>query len=91
MRSGITNTSDEPYHNNYVFSNISSGFNGSTNQFTLKSNGIDVNGIENENAIILINDIFQGPGLTNDYTLTESAGITTITFTGAATSVSYDY
>ena len=90
MRSGVTNTSDEPYHNNYVFSNISSGFNGSTNQFTLKSNGIDVNGIENENAIILINDIFQGPGLTNDYTLTESAGITTITFTGAATSVSYD-
>jgi len=90
MRSGITNTSNEPYNKNYVFNNISSGFNGSTNQFTLKSNGIDVNGIENENAIILINDIFQGPGLTNDYTLTESAGITTIAFTGAATSVSYD-
>ena len=39
---------------------------------------------------MLINDIFQGPELTNDYTLTESAGITTIAFTGAATSVSYD-
>jgi len=90
MRSGITDTSDEPYHKNYIFNDISSGFNGSINQFTLKSNGIDVDGIENENAIILINDIFQGPGLTNDYTLTESAGITTIAFTGAATSVSYD-
>ena len=90
MRSGITNSTDESYHKNYIYSDISSGFNGTTKEFTLKSNGSDVDGIENENAIILINDIFQGPGLTNDYTLTESVGITTIAFTGAATSVSYD-
>jgi hypothetical protein len=90
MKSGIQNSSDEPYHKNYIFSDISSGFNGTSKEFTLKSNGSDVDGIENENAIILINDIFQGPGLTNDYTLTESVGITTIAFTGAATSVSYD-
>ena len=90
MRSGITNSTDESYHKNYIYSDISSGFNGTAKEFTLKSNGGDVDGIENENAIILINDIFQGPGLTNDYTLTESVGITTIAFTGAATSVSYD-
>jgi hypothetical protein len=90
MRSGIQNSTDESYHKNYIFSDISSGFNGTSKEFTLKSNGSDVDGIENENAIILINDIFQGPGLTNDYTLTESVGITTIAFTGAATSVSYD-
>jgi hypothetical protein len=90
MRSGISNSTDESYHKNYIFDDISSGFNGVTKEFTLKSNGSDVDGIENENAIMLINDIFQGPELTNDYTLTESAGITTIAFTGAATSVSYD-
>jgi len=90
MRSGIQNSTDESYHKNYIYSDISSGFNGTAKEFTLKSNGSDVDGIQNENAIILINDIFQGPGLTNDYTLTESVGITTIAFTGAATSVSYD-
>jgi hypothetical protein len=90
MRSGILNSTDESYHKNYIYDDISAGFNGATKEFTLKSNGNNVDGIENENAIILINDIFQGPGLTNDYTLTESVGITTIAFTGAATSVSYD-
>ena len=90
IRSGIQNSTNESYHKNYIFNDISSGFDGTAKEFTLKSNGNNVEGIENENAIILINDIFQGPGLTNDYNLTESAGITTITFTGAATSISYD-
>jgi hypothetical protein len=49
-----------------------------------------VTGISNENAVILINDIFQGPGLNSDYTLSENLGITSISFTGTATSVSYD-
>jgi hypothetical protein len=90
MRSGITNSSDETYHKNYIFSDISSGFNGISKTFTLTSNGANVTGIQTENAIVLINDIFQGPGITYDYNLTESVGITTIAFTGAATSVSYD-
>lgn len=90
IRSGIVNSSDETYHKNYIFNDISSGFDGITKKFTLKSNGTDVNGIVDENAVILINDIFQGPGITYDYNLTESVGVTTITFTGAATSVAYD-
>jgi hypothetical protein len=90
IRSGIVNSSDETYHKNYIFSDISSGFNGINKTFTLTSNGTNATGIQTENAIVLINDIFQGPGLTYDYTLLESAGITSITFTGAATSVSYD-
>ena len=90
MRSGITNSSDETYHKNYIFSDISSGFNGINKTFTLTSNGTNATGIQTENAIVLINDIFQGPGLTYDYTLSESAGITSITFTGTASSVSYD-
>jgi hypothetical protein len=90
IRSGIINSTEETYSKNYIFNNISSEFNGITKEFTLKSNGSNVSGIENENAIILINDIFQGPGLTYDYNLSESVGITSITFTGTATSVSYD-
>jgi hypothetical protein len=90
IRSGIINSSDETYHKNYIFSDISSGFNGINKTFTLTSNGTNATGIQTENAIVLINDIFQGPGLAYDYTLLESAGITSITFTGAATSVSYD-
>ena len=90
MRSGITNSADETYFRNYVFNDISSEFNGITKELTLKSNGSNVSGIENENAVILINDIFQGPGLTYDYNLSESIGITSIRFTGTATSVSYD-
>jgi hypothetical protein len=90
IRSGILNSTDETYHKNYIFNDISSGFDGITKKFTLKSNGTDIDGITNENAIILINDIFQGPGITYDYNLTESVGVTTITFTGAATSVTYD-
>jgi hypothetical protein len=90
IRSGIVNSSDETYHKNYIFSDISSGFNGINKTFTLTSNGTNATGIQTENAIVLINDIFQGPGLTYNYTLSESAGITSITFTGAATSVTYD-
>jgi hypothetical protein len=90
MRSGNIDSIEETYSKNYVFSDISSKFDGISKDFTLKSNGDDVSGIENENAIILVNDIFQGPGLTYNYNLSESTGITTITFTGAAASVSYD-
>ena len=90
LRSGTPNTSNETYYKNYIFNDISSKFNGVNNTFTLKTNGNNISGIENENAIVLINDIFQGPGLTNNYYLSETAGITSITFTGTATSVSYD-
>jgi hypothetical protein len=90
LRSGIINTSNETYHKNYIFDDISGQFTGSKNTFTLKSSSSNVTGITTENAIILINDIFQGPGLKNQYVLQESSGITSIRFTGTATSVSYD-
>lgn len=90
IRSGIVNSSEETYSKNYIFDSISSYFDGYTKDFTLKSNNSNVTGIESKNAIILINDIFQGPGLTYDYNLTETSGITSIRFTGTASSVSYD-
>jgi hypothetical protein len=89
-RSGVPNSSEEAYYNNYIFDSISDQFNGFTKNFTLTSEGNDISEIDDNNAVVLINGIFQEPGLTNDYNLTESVGITSITFTGAATSVSYD-
>ena len=85
IRSGIENTSNESYYKNYIFDNISSQFNATENEFTLKQNASDVPGISTENAIILVNDVFQTPGLVNQYTLDEAAGITTITFQGTET------
>ena len=80
MRSGIENTSDESYHKNYIFDNISDQFNGTENEFTLEQTGSNVSGISTENGIILINSVFQAPGLSDQYIINESAGISTITF-----------
>ena len=88
MRSGETDTSNETYYQNYIFDDISQDFNGTTSSFDLKTSGSNVTGIATENAIILLNDVFQGPVL--NYDLTENAGITSITFTGAGTSIAAD-
>ena len=90
LRSGVVNTANETYYKNYIFDDISAGFDGDRRDFTLKSNGLDISGISTENAIILINDVFQGPGISYDYNLTENTGITSITFTGTATSTASD-
>ena len=90
LRSGNTNSSNDTYHKNYIFDDVSSGFTGIGKTFTLKSNNTNVTEIVNENAIILINNVFQGPGLTYDYNLSQNVGITSIIFTGTATSVAYD-
>ena len=84
IRSGITNESNNSYHKNYIFDNINDKFNGTTNQFTLKQESSNVDGITDENAIILINDIFQVPSSTKDYVLNETSGITSITFNGTS-------
>ena len=80
MRSGIVNSSDEAYHKNYIFDDISQGFNSAENIFTLKQNSTNVDNITDENAIVLINDIIQTPGINNQFTLTESSGITSVSF-----------
>jgi len=90
LRSGTPAGTNETYYKNYVFNDISNQFDGKTKNFNLRSDGTNVTGISTENAVILINDIFQGPGISNDYNLSESVGVTTLTFTGAATSIAYD-
>jgi hypothetical protein len=78
------------YDTNYVFDDISQKFNGITTQFSLKSNGTNITGISTGNALILIDDVVQGPqrignpltDINGDFKLSENSGITTISFTG---------
>ena len=89
LRSGTPNTGNEPYYNNYIFDDISSGFAGLNTEFTLKSNFSNISGISSGNAIILINDIFQQPSKDNfpaDYSLKQNLGITSISFSGFSSS-----
>ena len=93
LRSGVSDTNNESYKNNYIFDDISDQFNGSEETFTIKSDGSNVTGVSTDNAIVLINSIFQGPtssGVSGDYDLVENTGITSISFTGVANSTSYD-
>lgn len=94
LRSGITDTENEPYYHNYIFDDISSGFVGLKTEFTLKSNSSNITGFSTSNAIILINDIFQQPSKVNlqaDYSLKENLGITSISFSGFSSAFSpYD-
>ena len=85
MRSGITNTSNETYYKNYIFDDISDQFNATENEFALKQSGSDITGISAEGSIILVNDIFQSPGISDQYVLEESAGITSVKFQGSET------
>ena len=82
LRTAQPNTTNETYYKNYIFDDISDQFNGIQNEFTLKSNGSDITGINNEGAIVLINDIFQVIGGGNNFTLSENTGITSISFVG---------
>jgi len=94
LRSGITDTQNGPYDQNYIFDDISSGFIGLKTEFTLKSNSSNITGISTGNAIILINDIFQQPSKVNlpaNYSLKENLGITSISFSGFSSAFSpYD-
>ena len=90
MKSGIPNSSNETYHQNYIFDDISDGFTGIARTFTLKSEGSDVIGFSTGNAIILVNQIFQNVGERQTYTLAESSGETTIEFVGSAQTIRKD-
>jgi hypothetical protein len=97
IRSSIPNTSIEPYSNNYVFDDISLEFTGYSTSFILKSNNANITGFSTDNAIILVNQVFQGPkrvgssvNILGDCVLKENVGLTSIQFTGSISSTSYD-
>ena len=95
MRSGKTGTAAETYTNNMVLDDISNEFTGIAKTFTLKKDGENATGFSTSNGIILVNGVFQGPERTflpkvGDYEMKQSAGISSIFFTGTAASVTYD-
>ena len=90
LRNGIVGTTSETYTKNYLYDDITELFDGQTKQFPLTADDQDVAGITTNFPFVLINGVFQGPGANYNYTLSEVAGITSITFTGTASSVSYD-
>jgi hypothetical protein len=93
MKSSANNSSTEPYNNNYIFKDLSDSFNGIKTDFTLNDDSVltptSVTGIATDNAIILLNGIFQSPTrfgtnpiIDNQY-IVESSGISSIFFNGA--------
>ena len=90
MRSGTLNGINETYYDNYIFDDISDSFTGIAQTFALKSSGTNVAGFSTNNAIVLVNEIFQNSGVTENYVLTENAGITSITFIGTPKDIGYD-
>ena len=90
MRSGVQDSSTETYTKNYLYDDISQKFTGYDKEFPLTVDKADVVGIATNNAIIIINGVFQGPGATNNYTMSEVGSGSSIAFTGSASSVGFD-
>jgi hypothetical protein len=90
LRSASVASTVPAYNNNYIFDDISSEFDGISKSFTLKSDLSNITDVSTNNGIVLINEIFQSPGSSNNYTLSENVGITSISFVGLAVSSSYD-
>ena len=90
MRSGIPDGELDTYATNFTFDNIQLQFNGQTKNFTLLNNGANVTGFSTQQAIVLNSNILQEPqgaqASLGDFTLTETAGITSIRYLGDSVS-----
>ena len=85
---GIPDGSQETYTNNFVFDTFEDQFTGQETDFILKSEGQNVTGFATNTGVLLLNEIFQNPN--DDYNITETAGITSVSFTGAGVTNNYD-
>ena len=85
---GIPGGSQETYTNNFVFDTVQEQFTGIATNFILKSGGSDVTGFATNTGVLLLNEIFQNPN--DDYIISETAGITSVSFTGVGVTNSYD-
>ena len=61
LRSGILNSSKETYSSNFIFDDISENLTGLGTGYTLKVDGNNVTGIDENNGVVLVRDIFQTP------------------------------
>ena len=89
-RSGITGGENETYSTNHLYDDLTSDFNGRKKEFALTVGKAQKTGISTQQAFVLINGVLQAPGSNGDFNLTTVGSGTTITFTGAASSVSRD-
>ena len=80
IKSGTPGATVDTYSSNYVFDDVSEQFNGTNDTFPLKFDGSNTTGYADDNAIVLINDIAQVPGLNNNFTLAQNSGITSAFF-----------
>ena len=85
---GIPGGSQETYANNFVFDTFENQFTGIATNFILKSGGSNVTGFATNTGVLLLNEIFQNPN--DDYNIVETAGITSVSFTGVGVTNSYD-
>jgi hypothetical protein len=91
LRTGQPGSAITAYSENYLFDDISNNFTGIGKTFTLKSNGFDLVGISTNNGIILINNIPQVSGSTQNYVLSEVGGTKTdVEFNGVPLAKTYD-
>ena len=95
MRTAPVNTDRETYFANHVFDDVSNNFTGIRSEFRLTSEGQNTTGFSTDNAIILINNIFQEPqGVQADqgtYDLSETAsGVSSIRFEETGGAYGYD-
>ena len=78
------------YSSNQIYDNISKSFTGINSSYTLTVGGANTTGIETGSGVLFINDIFQTPStennVGNNYSFGESAGVSTVRFTGITTS-----
>ena len=90
MRSGIEDETTSTYSTNFTFDNIQKDFNGQKKVFSLLQNGSNVTGFATNQAIILNSNILQEPqgaqATTGNFTLSETAGVTSITYLGQSSS-----
>ena len=93
MRGKIPSGTSETYSNNHVFQDVSNRFNALENTFPLRTDaGTEITNMSDENAVILINSVFQLPGITveEDYNITEVSGMTSAIFNGDARDLGRD-
>jgi hypothetical protein len=96
LRSGVENSINETYSKNYIFDDISDRFDGFTSEFRLTSQKNNIAGFSTSNSVLLINSIFQLPSrpgaisVIGGYDLSETSGISSVTFVGTATSNTSD-
>ena len=93
MKRGAIGSTEETYHSNHIFDDITDRFTGVGKTYTLTSEGNNVSGIDTS-TVILINGIYQlNQGIQafpGDYNIEESVGVSSIVFTGESVNQGYD-